>query len=218
MRETLLIVLITTVFFTVANVVPRQQAALNGEHAINLPVKVAARRIANYAEDNLPSCFRTLEGQAAELTRAIIAVEYVSVSQIEHVVEYTVAEAAQLTGMLLPDFSYGPAQVRPSTQTALHLTPGDEPLEAHNFVDDCTSIAIGQEVVAALLDKHKSVTPDDARVLRVIRDYTGQLQQRPEHIIHNAIVAQLYADYQAASTSQHIRTLSPGSAGFLASE
>lgn len=196
MRATLIVLLVSAVFLTAGSVVPRQQAALHGAQAVHLPVNVAARRIANYAESNLPPCFLALEGQAAELTRAIVAVEYVSVSRVEHAVEYVVAQISQLTGMPLPDLSYGAAQVRPSTLAKLRLASGAPSPEARDFVNDCTSIAIAHTVIASLLEKYQYVTPPDASLLRVIRDYTGQLQHRPEHIVHSAIVAQLYADYQ----------------------
>jgi hypothetical protein len=195
MRATLLLLLILSIFFTAGNIVSRQQAALHGVQAAHLPVEIAARRIANYAEDNLPSCFHTIDGQEAALTRAIIAVEYVSISRVEHVVEYVVAQIAQLTGMPLPDLSYGVAQVRPSTLAKLRSISGDTSPEASDFVNDCTSIALGHEVIESLLAKYRHVTPPKARRLMVIRDYTGQSQHRPEHIVHNAIIAHLYAQY-----------------------
>lgn len=193
MRATLLVICITGLLFIVGSVAPRQQVALQGAQAVRLPVKVAAHRIASYAENNLPACFLALDGDAADLTRALVAVEYVSVGRVEHVMEYVVAQLAQLSGAPLPDLSYGAAQVRPSTMAKLHLVVSPD---ARDYVNDCASIAIGHMVIASLLKTHQHVMPPDVRLLRVIRDYTGQLQYRPEHIVHNAIVAQLYADYQ----------------------
>ena len=194
MRATLLVVFVTGVFFIVGGIGPRQQEAFQGSQAVRLPLKVAAKRIAIYAEDKLPACFLAQEGEAATLTRALVAVEYVSVSRIEHAVEYVVAQFAQLTGVSLPDLSYGAAQVRPSTLAKLHPIPSPE---ARDFVNDCASIAFGRMVIASLLEKHRNVMPAETRLLRVIRDYAGQVQRRSEHVVHNAIVAQLYADYQS---------------------
>ncbi|HUU73692.1 MAG TPA: hypothetical protein VMW70_13775 [Burkholderiales bacterium] len=194
MRATLVVVLIAGVFFLGVSVVPRQQVALHGSQAVHLPVRVAAHRIATYAEERLPACFRTLEGGGADLTRALVAVEYVSVSRIEHALEYMVAHFAQLTGAPLPDLSYGAAQVRPSTLARLRPMASRQ---ARDYVNDCASIAMAQSVIASLLEKHRRVVPSNARLMRVIRDYTGQLRQRPQHVVHNAIVAQLYADYRS---------------------
>ncbi len=196
MRETVLILLISAIFFMISSIVSRQQAALHTTNVVQLPIKVASRQIADYADANLPPCFHAVNGDSAELMRAIIAVEYISISWIEHAVEYTIAQIAQFTGIPLPDLSYGVAQVRPSTYSKLHLTFRGSSPEALDFVNDCVSIAIGHKVIQSLLEKYQHVRPLDAQRLEVIRDYTGQLEHRPEHLIHNAIVVQLYNDYK----------------------
>lgn len=192
MRATFIIFMVAGVFFWVGSVVPRQQEVLGGSQALHLPVSVASSRIASYADKHLPACFRALHGDAAELARAIVAVEYVSVNPLEQAVEYVVAKFAQFSGAPLPDLSYGAAQIRPSTLAKLNL---DESLKASDFVDDCASIRMGQQVIASLLEKHQHVQPSHYRVLKVIREYSGQKEYRPEHIVYNAIVARLYADY-----------------------
>ncbi len=206
MRETAFVVLVTVVFFAFGSVVPRQYAALRGAQAARLPVHIAAQRIRFYAEEHLPDCFHALDGRAAELTRALIAVEYVSVSRVEYMVEYAVAQFAQFGGAPLPDLSYGVAQVRPSTVAKLRLASGGVPPQARDFIDDCANIEIARTITASLLAKHRDVTPADARLSRVIRDYSGQLQYRPEYVVHNAIVARLCAEYRCPEIENYLIT------------
>jgi hypothetical protein len=147
----------------------------------------------------LQKCHEVRPARSA-LADAIIAIEIDRRSSWEPAAEHLALRVAAMIGVRPPDFSFGPAQVRPSVLQRDGLAPGGVETAARLSTDPCYSIAMADQIVAEKWRSCRRREGPRICFVAVARDYNGQSTYAPHNIAYLKVLRALYLEATALSS------------------